>query len=359
MKKAAIKHGAVALAVLAATALTEAHAAMPTITGSPTIDAPQLLYWPRDAAASLPDLTESTANRLTDLHGEIGNCEGMDLVLSTAGNYHMALRDLWQDLLLPSYGAQIKNWYYTTSPPIAADQITNQYVAFGNLSLRCVPQVAVAPVAVIDRLRASGFTEGDPFPVYQNRGNVILVKKGNPKHISTVWDLGRPDVRVVFPHRTLEKSTFDNYSGSIYNIAANDTNHPHGWTAEQLYNSIFNNKVIKDKWLSGGRIHHREVPWSVAYGRADAGLLFYHLALDAVRTFPDLFEIVPLGGTIDDPSPLPGNRVGVHQGIRIDGRWTATGQWTPAQLDAREKLVEKLQSPEFSEILVRHGMKRP
>lgn len=330
----------------------QAHAVMPGITGSPTIDAPQLLYWPMDAQAGLPDLTESTANRLTDLHGEIGDCKDVDLVLSTAGNYHMALRDLWRDLLLPAYGDQIKNWYYTTSPPIAIDQIVNKQVAFGNLSLRCVPQVVVAPVPVIQRLQSLGLTEGAAFPVFKNRGNVLLVKKGNPKHIETVWDLGRADVRVVLPHRTLESSTFDNYSGTIYNIAANDQYHPHGWTAEHLFNSIFNNKAIKHKWLSGGRIHHREVPWSVAYGRADAGVLFYHLALNAVRTFPDQFEIVPLGGTVDNPSPLPGNRVGVHQGIRI------SGDWTSAQISAREKLVEKLESSEFTQILMHHGMNR-
>jgi hypothetical protein len=348
-----MKHGMIALAMLGGSAMSQAHAAMPAITGSPTIDAPQLLYWPQEVDAAVPDLTESTANRLTDLHGNIGNCENMDLVLSTAGNYHMALRDLWRNLLLPSYGDQIKNWYYTTSPPIAAEQITNKYVAFGNLSLHCVPQVVVAPNPVIQRLQSLGLTDGAPFPVFQNRGNVILVKKGNPKHIKTVWDLGRPNVKVVLPHKTLEKSTFDNYSGSIYNIAANDPYHPFGWTAEHLFDSIFNNRMIKDKWLSGGRIHHREVPWSVAYGRADAGLLFYHLALDAVRTFPDMFEIVPLGGTVDDPSPLQGNRIGVHQGIRI------LGDWTGAQADAREKLVEKLQSSEFTEILMHHGMNRP
>jgi hypothetical protein len=333
--------------------------AQPPITGTPTLDRPPLLDWPRDAAMGLPDLTEQTANRLVDLHGNIANCESMDLVLSTAGNYHMALRELWQDVLLPRHRDDIKSWYYTTSPPIAIDQIRNSSLAFGNLALRCRPQVVVGPVGLMDQLEAMRYpdgtpvTKGDRVKIWNNRGNVILVKKGNPKHIRSIWDLGRPNVRVVLPHPTLEKSTFDNYSGTIYNVALNDPTPPGGWTADRLFNSIFNNRHVKDKWLSGGRIHHREVPWSVAYGRADAGILFYHLALHVVRTFSDLYEIVPLGGTVDDPQPLPGNRIGAHFAIRINGDWNAR------QAYATEKLMEFYVSSEFHEILERHGLARP
>ncbi|HEX9625930.1 MAG TPA: substrate-binding domain-containing protein [Acidiferrobacterales bacterium] len=332
--------------------------AQPVANGQFTIDSPPLLDWPRDTAAGLPDLTEETANRLVDLHGTVGNCEGVDLVLSTAGNYHMALRDLFYDVLLPAHGATIRNWYYSTSPPIAVAQIQNKHLGFGNLALKCVPQVVVAPLPTIETLEGMTYADGRPvtegarFPVFKNRGNVILVKKGNPRHIKSVWDLGKPNVRVVMPHKTLEPGTFTNYSGTIYNIAANDPNPPDHRTAEDLFNSIFNNTTVKHKWLSGGRIHHREVPWSVAYGKADAGILFYHLALDAVRQFPDTFEIVPLGGTVDDPQPVNGNRVGAHFGIRINGDWNA------AQMAARERLVEAYLSQEFTDILVSHGMTR-
>jgi len=325
--------------------------AAPAVNGVPTVDAPQLLNWPKDANAGLPDLTEETANRLSDLHGQFS--EDCDLVLSTAGNYHMALKEFWYDVFLPNYAPELKNWYYTTSPPVALDQIKNVNVTFGNLSLKCIPQAAVGPQATIQQLQSAGLTEGSSIPLFKNRGNVILVKKGNPKHIASVWDLARPDVRVITPHPTLEKDTFVNYSNTIFDVALNDEpNVPRGWTAERLFNSIFNNDVVKDKWLIGARIHHRESPWSVAYGRADATVIFYHLALDAVRSFPDLFEIVPIGGTADNPQPLPGNRLGPHFVIRIKGNWT------PDQLDAREKLINAFGSSEFTGILERHGMTR-
>lgn len=343
--------GQMLLAVTVGLMLSAPASAIPVITGTPTIDSPPLLAWPDDVESGTPNLTEATANRLYDLHGDISVCDGIDLVLSTAGNYHMALRDLWRDVLLKNHGSSIRNWYYSTSPPIGLEQINNRYLSFGNLTVRCRPQVVVAPPAVIDDLVKAKVTVGDRFPVFTNRGNVILVKKGNPRHIHSVWDLGRPDVRVVTPNPTLERSTFDNYSNTIYNIALNDPRP--GRSADDLYNSIFNNTHIQDKWLAGARIHHRETTWSVAYGRADAGLLFYHIALDAVRKFPDLFDIVPLGGTADDPQPVTGNRVGQHQGIRIDGNWNSN------QLYARELLVEGLQSSEFADILRRHGMQAP
>jgi len=117
--------------------------AVPKITGSPKIVSPDLLAWPSEISGVKPSLTEPTANRLNDLRGQVGRC---DIVLSTAGNYHMALRELWKDYLKENAESlDIKTWYYTTSPPISPEQIASKTVQFGNLELDCVPQVAVGP----------------------------------------------------------------------------------------------------------------------------------------------------------------------------------------------------------------------
>jgi hypothetical protein len=323
--------------------------AAPAVTGQPTVDAPKLLQWAKDKNAGVPDLTEETANRLVDLHGQFENC---DLVLSTAGNYHMALTEFWYNIFLPKYAPDLKNWYFTTSPPVVASQIENRNITFGNMSLKCIPQVAVGTQDIMAQVKASGFNDGEPVPLFKNRGNVILVKKGNPKHIRTIWDLGRPEVNVATPNPALEKSTFANYSNTIYDVAVNDaSNAPAGWTAEKLFNSIFNSGQ-PDKWLTGSKIHHREMPWSIAFGKADAGVIFYHVALNAVKTFPDLFEIVPLGGTIENPAPLPGNRIGSHYMIKIKSKWTEQ------QRELQEKLFNAFNSPEFTTILERNGLTR-
>lgn len=332
---------------------------VPKITGEPVIVTPtNLLDWPQDFPVATPYLTEPTSNRLNDIHGVISNC---DIVLSTAGNYHMALREIWQ-MYLKDYAADlgIENWYYTTSPPISVQQIENKIVQFGNLEARCQPQVAVGPGKLIDKLIALGVTEGKPVPILKNYGNVIFVKKGNPKHIKTVWDLGRADVTMVTPNPIMEPGSFGNFSSTIYNIAANDSHKPKGMTPEKLFNGIFNSDQTACgkhgkhcKWVAGKRIMHREQPWAVATGKADAGLIFYHLALYFTQTFPDKFEIVPLGGTADKPEPLPGNKVAVQKAIRIKGNWNEK------QLKAREKLIEALAAPEVAGILAKHGLRKP
>jgi len=296
----------------------------------------------------------------------------------------MALRDLWYDYYLPRTEHLVRNWYYTTSPPISPEQIQNKTLTFGNIRLECTPSLAVGPAGLMNSLRELGVIDGEPVPVIRNFGNVILVKKGNPKNIQSIWDLGRKHVRIVTSNPHTETGSFTNYSNSIYNIAANDGNPPHNWTAERLFHSIFNQtnsrhqkfkKHDKDKngyernddgyshyknhhsnikkWLSGERIHHREVPWSIAHGKADAGLMFYHLGLYMVRTFPDLFEIIPLGGTQETPEPVSGNRVATLFVARI------TGEFNQDQIQAREELIDAYLSVDFDLILDRHGLRRP
>jgi len=351
----------VVLTVLLIAGVYSSAYAVPKITGHPVIVTPSdLLTWPAEVNVT-PNLTEPTANRLNDLHGEIGRC---DIVLSTAGNYHMALRELWP-IYLNDYakGLEIKTGYYTTSPPISPKQIINKTLQFGNLNLKCVPQVAVGPKKLMKKLTKLGLIEGQPVPIIKNYGNVILVKKGNPKNITSVWDLGRDDVTLVTPNPVMEPGSFGNFSGSIYNIAKNDKNPPKGMTADKLFNQIFNQsqtgcapKGASSKqcaWVSGQRIMHREQPWAVSSGNADAGFIFYHLALYFVRTFPDQFEIVPLGGRVDKPEPVNGNKVGVLSAVRIKGAWR------DKQVKAREKLMEALSSARFSDILSKHGIRRP
>jgi len=339
---------------------------IPAITGSPEIDTPRLLEWPLDIPATSPDLSEPTSNRIFDLHAHVSNCEDTNIVLSTSGNYHMALRDLWYDYYLPKTQNLVRNWYYTTSPPISAEQIQNKTLTFGNLRLECTPSLAVGPVGLMNNLKSLNIIEGEPIPVIRNFGNVILVKKGNPKNIRNIWDLRRPNIRVVTSNPDTEPGSFGNYMQSVFDIANNDPDKPYGWTAEMLFNSIFNGgrpgywkhfwhhkRHKHNKWLTGKRIHHREVPWSLAYGDADAGLMFYHLALYMVRTFPDLYDIVPLGGTVDMPEPVPGNRVATLFVARVAGNFNAD------QIQAREELIGAYLSEYFDRILQNHGLRRP
>jgi hypothetical protein len=333
--------------VLAASAWAE----IPKITGKPVIDAPLILNWPLDGGTATPNLHTPTSNVLYDLHGKVDSC---DLVLSTEGNYHMALKDVWPIFLARFQDSPLKNALYTTSPPVVVPQIKNGLVQFDNLSINCKPSVAVANKSVIDRLIADGLADGDAQPLYQDRGVVILVKVGNPKGIASVWDLGKSGVRLVTPNPDLEPGAYTNYLEAIYNIAKADPAPPDGWTAQRLIDTIYNGKSGDPaKWLAGPRIHHRDEPWSVAYGRADAAIILHHIGRYTKSTFPDIFDVVPLGGTASNPQPLPGTKTVVRYVLPLKGDWSSK------QKDARDALIETLMSRDFSAALERHGLMRP
>ena len=325
--------------------------AAPVITGYPKIISPNILNWSHDLKGGAPNLTDQNSNSVMDLHAKINKC---DMVLTTAGNYHMALRDLWYDHYLPSMklaGYPLRNWYYTTSPPIAVEQIEKKRVTFGNVRGKCRPQVAVGPRGIMDQLEAAQVISSEPVPIIKNRGNVLLVRKGNPKNIQSIWDLGRHDVRVATSNPFNEPGSFGNYSNSIYDIAFNDPMYGSRY-ADKLFNKIFNS-TTKGKWVSGRRIHHRDVPWLVARNHADVAPIFYHLALFAKATFPNKFDIVPLGGTVEWPAPLPGNRIATMFAVKI------TGNWNDKQLAAQEGMIDAFKSYDFTVLLEKYGLDRP
>jgi len=327
------------------------YADMPKITGKPIIDAPLVLEWPLDNGVGTPNLHNRTSNMLYDLHGKVDSC---DLVLSTEGNYHMALHDVWPLVLAKFKDDPLHNALYTTSPPVVVQQMEKGLVQFDNLDIRCRPSVAVANKVVLDKLAAAGLTDGEPRALYEDRGVVILVKKGNPKRIANVWDLGKKDIRLVTPNPELETGAYQNYLEAIYNIAKADPKPPKNWTAEKLIDSIFNVASGDSyKWLAGPRIHHRDEPWSVAYGRADAAVILYHIGRYTKESFPDVFDLVSLGGTTDDPQPLAGTKTVKRFIVALKG------DWTPKQRAAQTALIDTLMSDDFSAALVRHGLQRP
>ena len=345
---------AIRMAFMAAVSMGVASIAMaaepPAITGKPKLDTPTLLLWPSDRGELEPNLNDPTSNVLFDFHGEVNRC---DFAFSTEGNYHPALHDIWPKFLAKFAARPLQNPFYSTSPAVFTEQIKNGVLQFGNLYARCRPQVAVGSREEIEKLQDARLADGEPMPLYEDRGEVILVKKGNPKGIKTIWDLARPDVRYVSPNPEQEQGAFKSYLKTLHGIASHDPKPPAGMNADKLIDAVFNNKSKPDKWLAGARIHHRDVPWSLAYGQADAGIIIYHLARYTQQTFPEQFDIVPLGGSVADPQPLPGTHVGTRFLIRVKGEWTAR------QREATKVFVDTLLSNEFTAILEERGLRRP
>lgn len=83
--------------------LRAAESPLPPVTGSPVIDQPPILNWPRDRKPLPADISDPSADTLSDLHGVLRgrSCRAIDLLLSTEGNYYMALRELANHILRP------------------------------------------------------------------------------------------------------------------------------------------------------------------------------------------------------------------------------------------------------------------
>ena len=326
---------AVVLSVLA----PEARAVeIPEIVTEPVVLSQKTLVWLREGGTDTipqrpfdyPDLT-GQANVLDDWHMQT-SADDWDLLVSTAGNFHRFLNAFYRQTYLPANPVVASGqWGYSTSPPISIEQLDNGgRLGFGNMEIRGVPMVVMGPGGIMNAVIAGGYDDGPQARVLSNFGNVMLVRAGNPRNIDSIFDLGRGGVRVVTSNPVTEPGSFGNYSSSVFHIAFRLVEAHTGSiplaeaVATKLYNRVFNpkNNAHRKKWVVGDRIHHRDVPQALANGEAHVGLMFYHLARTAMEAHPGLFEIVPLGGTVEDPQPFLGNRVATMQAIRIAGPWT-------------------------------------
>ena len=312
---------------------------IPEITTEPVVLGRETLKWPTEGGNDTipprpfdyPDLT-GEANVLDDWHMQT-SADDWDLLVSTSGNFYRFLNVFFRQNYLPANPVvEDGQWGYSTSPPVSIPQLENGgRLTFGNMKIRGNPMVVMGPKSIMNAVIKGGYNDGEPAKILSNFGNVLLVRAGNPKNIRDIWDLGRDNVRVVTSNPENEAGSFDNYRSSIFHIAFRDVEADTGdiemanREASKLFNQVFNpvNNSNRQKWVVGDRIHHRDLPQALADGDADVGIIFYHLAKTAIEAHPDLFEIVPLGGTVDNPQPLPGNRVATMQAIRIAGDWTA------------------------------------
>ncbi|MFN2268959.1 MAG: molybdate ABC transporter substrate-binding protein, partial [Desulfonatronovibrio sp.] len=118
----------------------------------------------------------------------------------------------------------------------------------------------------------------------------------SPKNIKTILDLNNSEIRLFLSNPETEKSSYHSYFKTLKSLSGID-NFP-------------DNLIKSGQVVFGKNIHHREAPQAVANGSADAAVVFYHLGLRYVRIFPDIFDIIPLGGSVEKPEPLSGNMIG-------------------------------------------------
>jgi len=252
------------------------------------------LDWPPEAARprdeDTPTLSAPGSNICLDFHGDPVAAK---LVVFSDGNHHMALGECVARFLAayPDAG----DVFYTTTPPgplVAA--LEKGGLRIGNLTLSVRPDVFIGPGEILDPLVASGAMESHR-PFAESRGCALLVRKGNPRDISSAADFMREDTRVAISNPESEKASFQVYAETLEALATEDGKD--GLALKMRLSSTDGGVVFSRV------IHHREIPEIIAAGKADVAMVYYHLALRYVRIFPDIFDMVTLGGAPDGPGP--------------------------------------------------------
>ncbi|MDA8109332.1 MAG: substrate-binding domain-containing protein [Betaproteobacteria bacterium] len=251
------------------------------------------LSWPYEGATPLPDsaarFSQVGSNLCLDFHGDP---LASQVVVFSDGNHHMALAAALA--AFRSRHPDVNDVFYATTPPgVLVDAMKAGVLVVGNLRLTAHPDVFIGPVGLVNRLREEGRL-GEPHPLAASRGNVMLVRKGNPMGVSGIGDLARENVRLFLSNPVTESVSYQIYTKTLRQLAAR-----RGIDAGFLDAAGGQSSRL----VYGERIHHREAPQYIADGRADVAIVFYHLALRYVRIFPDLFELVALSPE-GDPDQL-------------------------------------------------------
>ena len=204
---------------------------------------------PGGAAFTVPGI-----DNVPDLYGDVVDPQ---LVVFFAGNQFMVVDDLLQAFRRahPEY----QRIFVETLPPgILARQIAQGSLVVGNLRIALKPDVYAAGKGRMDQT-PEWFARTSSYA--QNR-LAILVRRGNPKKVNSLRDLGRPEVRVSMPNPQWEgigKRIEESYEKA-------------GGAA--LRTAVMTTKVkVGSTYLT--QIHHRQSPLRVLYDQSDAAPVWY------------------------------------------------------------------------------------
>jgi len=291
-----------------------------------------LLNWP-DEITGQPDKTSNWShpgsNYCLDFHGNPATAQ---LTVLSDGNHHMALHESLKRF--KEFTPNLTSVFYATTPPgPLLELLKKRRLRIKNLEISVTPDVFICPPDILQQLvKEHVLSTNEPF--MQNRGSVLLVKKGNPKNILGVRDLTRDDVTLFLSNPVNEKVSCRTYKSTIKGLGGEQ-----GIAPQSL--------LRPPNIFYGERIHHREAPQCIADEKADVALLFYHLALRYVRIFPNKFELIPLGGTAENPEPTCANIIGqTHYGLT-----TKASKWGA-------QFTEFLKSDTVTRIYEFHGLQR-
>ncbi len=274
------------------------------------------------ASGAPPSLAVSGADESLDLHGN--PCDAQ-LVLFVGGNQWMVMPALLS-AFERSHSGVARIFYETLPPGILARQLRAGLLEIGSLSVEVAPDVFIAGKRRMDDVLSAGLVAK---PIgYATNVLAIAVRAGNPKHIESLRDLGRSDVRVAMPNPAWEGVA--RQIELAYRKAG----------GEALVHTIMVTKIREGTTLLT-QIHHRQTPMWLIAGRVDAGPVWISEALYQQR----------IG------APIETVRIAAPQNVRASYEAAVVARAAHPQL-ARE-FVRFLTTPQAQEIYQSYGFGAP
>lgn len=294
------------------------------------------LEWPREWARERTDQPvwfHAGSNLCLDFHGDPASA---GVTVFSDGNHHMALAAALQRFY--AQHPQVGDIFYATTPPgVLVSALAAGGFSLGNLFLPARPHLFISPAPILEQLVAKGLVATHE-PFMRSLGNVLLVRAGNPKAITSARDLARPDVRLFLSNPRTESASYQVYAETLARQAR-----AFGVESDLLQTDE------PGRVIYGERIHHREAPQALHDGRADVAVLYFHLALRYTRIFPGRFEIIALDGSADSRPVMREENVVTVYHLGLVGKGGAWGV----------RLKDFLQSTEVTDVYRHHGLDRP
>lgn len=274
-----------------------------------------------DAVNRGMEFTVPQVDVLADFHGDL---TAPKLVLFVGGNYFFAMAPLVarfeQDH--PEFRGRI---YWETIPPgLLVRQIkAGGTITVGNMTWTVKPDAYFAGLAKVKALIADGTLSGPAVPYVTNQ-LTIMVRRGNPQHVSSLNDLGKPGLRLAMPNPAFEGVTRQ-IDASLVKAGG-----------EALATAVYGDKVRAGS-TELTHIHHRETALFLMQGRADAGVVWKSEALFQEQIGHPLEHV---------DIPPAENTTAIYAGAVVQGA---------AHPQAARQWLAFLRSPEAFDIFRRYG----
>jgi len=200
------------------------------------------------------------------------------IILWLAGNQFFAMDDVVR--AFQKQNPNVAVGLITLPPGLILTAIQKGGWSYGGVDYPGQPDVyASVNLEHLKALKQAGLM--DTYATYMHNEMVLMVAKGNPKRITGIKDLVRPDVRTSLPNPVNE---------GIMQFYGRKVLERHGlWQQISAGKECFSCQTTPNNWFTA--VHHRETPDRIRAGLSDVGIVWKTEAIEAKREGADMDSV--------------------------------------------------------------------